>query len=191
LDLGSGTGDLVRTALKQESSIHAFAADFTLTMMRIGKQRQSDGVQHGLSIRWVGADAAYVPFDENTFDAVVSGFLLRNVIDLQKCLAEQFRVLKPGGLCVALDTSPPPKNILRPILEFHLHKVIPTLGRLIANQADAYHYLPETTEGFLRPEQLAERFETTGFESISFERRMFGTIAILWGCKPGGKGRKS
>lgn len=185
LDLGAGTGDLAQTALKHDPTIRTVAADFTLTMMRIGKKRLPDGSES--RVDWMGADATMIPFRANSFDAVISGFLLRNVADLERCIAEQYRVLKPGGVCVALDTTPPPSNLLRPLLEIHLHAVIPTLGRLITGQAEAYHYLPETTERFLRPEQLAGRFNDAGFKSIGYETRMFGTIAIHWGYKPGNK----
>lgn len=184
LDLGTGTGDLVSTALEREPAINVVAADFTLKMMQVGaalRSKQSQG------IHWLGADASAVPFDDNTFDAVVSGFLLRNVSNLQHCLSEQLRVLKPGCLAVALDTSPPPSSPIRPLIKFHLHTVIPTLGRLIADQSEAYHYLPETTEGFLQPEQLASRFLDAGFVDVGFERHMFGTVAIHWGIKPGGR----
>ena len=181
LDLGTGTGDLVSTALECEPAIKVVAADFTLKMMQVGSAQTS---KQRKDIHWLGADAAAVPFEDNTFDAVISGFLLRNVSDLQHCLSEQLRVLKPGCICVALDTSPPPNSPFRPIIEFHLHTVIPTLGRLIADQSEAYRYLPETTEGFLQPELLASRFQDAGFEAVSFERYMFGTIAIHWGRKP-------
>jgi len=184
LDLGTGTGDLSKTAIMQEPSIHVIGADFTLTMMQVGKQHLTGANPSSGVIDWLGADAAFTPFEASLFDAVVSGFLLRNVVDLQRCLSEQLRVLKPGGMCVALDTTPPPENFLSPFLKFHLHTLIPILGRLIAKQEAAYRYLPETTEGFLRPEQLAARFREAGFESVGFELRMLGTIAIHWGRKP-------
>jgi demethylmenaquinone methyltransferase/2-methoxy-6-polyprenyl-1,4-benzoquinol methylase len=184
LDLGAGTGDLVSTAFAQEHALHTVAADFTLEMMRIGRQRGDLGRAAGQSISWLGADASRLPFPDGRFDAVVSGFLLRNVVDLPRCLAEQLRVLKPGGMLVALDTTPPPDTALQPVLEFHLHTVIPTLGGWIAGQGEAYRYLPDSTESFLEPEQLADRLAVAGFQSVCFERRMFGTIAIHWGQKP-------
>ena len=78
---------------------------------------------------------------------------MRNVIDLQKALQEQYRVLKKGGRIVILDTTRPKKNILSPLIWLHLHFVIPTLGRLLTGSSDAYRYLPETTEGFVTAEE--------------------------------------
>jgi demethylmenaquinone methyltransferase/2-methoxy-6-polyprenyl-1,4-benzoquinol methylase len=116
-------------------------------------------------------------------DAVISGFLLRNVIDVPGALAEQQRVLKPGGRIVALDTTPPPRNLLTPFIQFHLHTVIPALGRLLSPDGAAYTYLPTSTEAFLSAEALAERLVQAGFRQVGFRRLMFGTVAIHWGVR--------
>lgn len=183
LDLGAGTGDLAREALCQHPESLAIAADFTLEMMRTGRSRFPDNSEE---LYWSAADATQLPFPDQSFDAVVSGFLLRNVVDLPRCLQEQYRVLKPGGFMVSLDTTPPPQNLLTPFMQFHLHVVIPALGRLLTGQQDAYHYLPDSTEGFLKAEQLAVRMAAAGFEQVRFQRLMLGAIAIHWGCKPEG-----
>jgi demethylmenaquinone methyltransferase/2-methoxy-6-polyprenyl-1,4-benzoquinol methylase len=177
LDLGSGTGDLARQALRQYPDSRVLAADFTLEMMRVGRSRNA------ASLDWSCADALNLPLPANTFDAVVSGFLMRNVVDVPGCLAEQYRLLKPGGRIVILDTTPPPHNGLSPVIRFHLHTVIPVLGRLLTGQADAYTYLPDSTEGFLEPEQMAEGLQAVGFRNVAFHRRMFATVAIYWGVK--------
>ena len=82
---------------------------------------------------------------------------MRNVIDLQKALREQYRILKDGGHIVILDTTRPRKNILSPFIWLHMHFVIPILGGLLTGSRDAYRYLPETTEGFLTAEEMASR----------------------------------
>ncbi|CAG0941937.1 partial demethylmenaquinone methyltransferase / 2-methoxy-6-polyprenyl-1,4-benzoquinol methylase, partial [Anaerolineae bacterium] len=129
------------------------------------------------------ADALHLPFKASTFDAVVSGFLMRNVIDLQKGIEEQFRVLKNGGRIVILDTTRPKKNILSPFIWIHMHFIIPTLGGLLTGVREAYNYLPDSTEGFVTAEDLASRIEKAGFRNVKFQRLMFGTIAIHWGEK--------
>jgi len=178
LDLGAGTGDLAREALRQEPGCFPVAADFTMEMMKIGKAHHKT-----LNINWSAADALSLPFPYEAFDAVVSGFLLRNVIDIDQSLREQHRVLKPGGHIVALDTTRPARNILWPLIFIYLHLVIPLLGRIIAGSADAYTYLPESTEAFLEADQLADRIEEAGFHHVGFRRLMFGTVAIHWGRK--------
>jgi demethylmenaquinone methyltransferase/2-methoxy-6-polyprenyl-1,4-benzoquinol methylase len=184
LDLGAGAGDLARQALRQQPAGRAVAADFTLAMMQVGQERIQPASPESGRLGWAGADACHLPFPDETFEALVSGFLLRNVVDLRRSLAEQYRVLKPGGWWAALDTTPPRRNLLYPLIQFHLHTVIPTLGRLLTGQADAYTYLPDSTEGFLPPERLAARLLEAGFQNVGFQRRMFDTIAIYWGQKP-------
>ena len=175
LDLGTGTGDLAREALVQFPQANVTAADFTLEMMRVGKQNGD--------LNFSAADALHLPFNSDSYDAIVSGFLMRNVIDLQKAIQEQYRVLKKGGRMVILDTTRPKKNILSPFIWLHMHFVIPTLGGLLTGEKDAYRYLPETTEGFVTAEELASRMAAVGFKKLDFQRYMFGTIAIHWGEK--------
>ena len=175
LDLGTGTGDLAREALAQFPHARVIAADFTLEMMRVGKQ--------GGPLDFSAADALCLPFNEGSLNAVVSGFLMRNVIDLQKAIQEQYRVLKKGGRIVILDTTRPKKNILSPFIWLHMHFVIPTLGGILTGEKDAYRYLPETTEGFVTAEEMTVRMAAVGFKKINFQRYMFGTIAIHWGEK--------
>jgi demethylmenaquinone methyltransferase/2-methoxy-6-polyprenyl-1,4-benzoquinol methylase len=177
LDLGAGTGDLSGEALRQHPSSRPLAADFTPGMLRVGQPRYGDRLD------WCAADALRLPFPNESFDAVVSGFLLRNVVDLSQALTEQQRVLKPGGRLVALDTTRPPRSLLSPLIRFHMHTIIPFLGRIISGQADAYRYLPETSEGFLPAEELQTKIAAAGFRQVEFRRLMFGTIAIHWARK--------
>jgi demethylmenaquinone methyltransferase/2-methoxy-6-polyprenyl-1,4-benzoquinol methylase len=153
------------------------AADFTLEMMHFGMLRVN------AAIDWSAADALRVPFPADTFDAVVSGFLLRNVTDIAQALEEQYRVLKPGGRMVVLDTTRPPRSILTPLIATHLKVVIPALGQLVTGERDAYVYLPDSTAGFLMAEQLAARMVLCEFRAVSYRRLMFGTVAIHWGVK--------
>ncbi len=175
LDLGAGTGDLAREALRQQPACRVLAADYTLEMMRVGRARYARPAD------WCGADALNLPFPDESFDVVVSGYLLRNVVDLPRALSEQRRVLRPGGRLVALDTTRPPRSLLSPFIQFHMHTVIPLVGRLLTGEADAYTYLPDSTAAFLTAEALAERLREAGFVQVGFRRRMFGTMAIHWG----------
>ncbi len=178
LDLGAGTGDLACEALRQHPDCHPLASDFTLAMMRKGKKRPHAPRD------WAAADALRLPFRPDHFDAIVSGFLLRNVADLPLALREQYRVLKPGGWWVALDTTRPRPGPLSPFIRFHMHRTIPFLGWLLTRQVDAYTYLPDSSENFLRAEELAAHLAAAGFHLVSFRRHMVGTVAIHWGQKP-------
>ncbi len=177
LDLGAGTGDLAREALRQQPDCTVVAADFTLGMMLAGRR------DSGAPLRWSAADALQLPFADRQFDAVVSGFLLRNVSDVPWALGEQLRVLKPGGWMVALDTTRPVKTWLSPLIKLHMRYIIPLLGQLVTGDREAYEYLPSSSEAFLGAEDLAEMMAEAGLVEVGFTRRNAGTIAIHWGRK--------
>jgi demethylmenaquinone methyltransferase/2-methoxy-6-polyprenyl-1,4-benzoquinol methylase len=175
LDLGTGTGDLGREALRQQPAIQLVAADFNLDMMSAG---QASG-----PLPWLNADALRLPFPDQSLDAVVSGFLMRNVGSLTSALMEQNRILKQGGQMVILETTRPRLSIFTPFVCLHMHFIIPFVGGMISSYREAYRYLPASSETFLYAEELAAQMISTGFKNVGFYRRMFGTIAIHWGKK--------
>jgi demethylmenaquinone methyltransferase/2-methoxy-6-polyprenyl-1,4-benzoquinol methylase len=179
LDLGAGTGDLAREALRQQPGCTVVAADFTLEMMLNGRRRSAP------ALSWSAADALRLPFADGQFDAVVSGFLLRNVSDVAQALGEQLRVLRPGGWMAALDTTRPVRTWLSPLIKLHMRYIIPLLGQLVTGDREAYEYLPSSSEAFLEAEALAGMMEAAGFVEVGFRRRNAGTVAIHWGRKRG------
>ena len=181
LDLAAGTGDIAFEALERSPKAQVIGADFSLGMMRVGRRREP----HGPKVAWMGADALALPYADESFDAVVSGYLMRNVSDIPWALAEQWRVLKPGGRIVILDTSPPPDNALKPFILLHLKLGVPMLGRLIGGEAaaDAYQYLPKSTQAFKTEHELKALVESAGFGEVEFKGFMFSTIAVHWGVK--------
>jgi len=178
LDVGSGTGDIALEALRSDSTLRVIAVDFSSQMMQVGRRRPG-----GRMIFWCHTDALQLPFPDATFDAVTSGYLVRNVIDVRRAFEEQMRVVKPGGRVVCLETSPARRNALLPLVLFHLKVVIPLLGCLIARNRAAYMYLPQSTQAFKTPDQLALIMEGTGLKDVSYHRFMFGTMAVHTGVR--------
>jgi demethylmenaquinone methyltransferase/2-methoxy-6-polyprenyl-1,4-benzoquinol methylase len=181
LDLASGTGDIALEALGRDPRATVVAADFSTGMMRVGRGRPG-----GARIGWVAADALALPFADASFDAVTSGYLLRNVADRVGAFREQARVVRPGGRVVCLDTSPPPPSPLRPFARLYLRRVIPLLGRLVAGAGPDYAYLAASTEGFEPPERLAAMMREAGLAEVRYHRFMAGTIAVHVGVRPRG-----
>ena len=181
LDLATGTGDIAQEALRRRPDLQVIGADFSTGMMRVGRQ-----LPRGRDMHWVAADALQLPFPDASVDAVTSGYLVRNVADIARTLAEQLRVLRPGGRLIILESSPPPPSLLLPFIQLHLRLVIPLLGRLVAGPAgaDAYRYLPRTTQAFHSPQELARLMRAAGLRDVSWRRFMFGTMAIHEGVKP-------
>ena len=178
LDVATGTGDILIEALKQHTDVHAIGSDFTFEMMLKGKAKE--GAQ---AIYWNTADALHLPFPDNTFDAVTSGFGVRNFIDREQAFREQRRVVKPGGRIICLEISKPPKNLLRPFFLFFFNKVVPFIGGLISGQRDAYTYLPQSVNEFLTPDELKAIMERAGLREVTYKRLMMSTVAIHMGVK--------
>ena len=178
LDLGTGTGDVPLEALRIQTGILPVGADFSEGMLRAGRLRPG-----GSRVLWLSTDATCLPFSKCTFDVVSSAFLVRNVIDLERVFSEQWRVLRPGGKVVCLETTPTVFGLLQPAVQFHLHCVIPFLGQIIAGHKDAYTYLSLSTDDFLSAESLAKCIRAAGFRDVVFQRMMFGAVALHWGVK--------
>ena len=178
LDIGTGTGDLALEALRRDGSLKVVGGDFTIEMLR-----QGQAAPGGERVRWACTDALNLPFPDASFDSVVSGYLLRNVSDIAQAWREQYRVLKPGGRAVCLDTTPPRKDLLHLPVRLYLRWGIPLIGRIIAGDAEAYTYLPKSTRQFLTAEALAQSMRAAGFQEVGFQRLMLGTMAIHWGTR--------
>ena len=179
LDVGAGTGRIALDAIADTPDITVIATDFSLEMMRVGKKGSG-----GLRIPWCCADALHLPFPDSHFHAVTSGYLIRNVTDRERAFEEQMRVVVPGGRVVCLDTSPAPRDILRPFTLFYLRFIIPLLGSMITGDRDAYRYLPESTQVFKTPEELAGIMEKVGFREVVIRHFMFGNIGVVTGRRP-------
>lgn len=179
LDIATGTGDIAFEGLSRVPNLTAVGADFVSRIMQVGRARPQGG-----QVRWITADAMHLPFQSDYFDAVTHGFLVRNVVDIPRAFSEQYRVLKAGGRVVCLDTTPPPKNVLYPLLWVHLRVIIPLIGTVLTGHSDAYTYLPNSTLSFKTPEALAEMMRAAGFVDVGYRRFMLNTIAVHWGSKP-------
>jgi demethylmenaquinone methyltransferase/2-methoxy-6-polyprenyl-1,4-benzoquinol methylase len=180
LDIATGTGEIAFEALKQNPHLKVVGADFTLPMMRVGQQRWPNNTSQ---LSWSGADTLHLPFLDNTFDAVASGFLMRNVTNVSLALAEQRRVCKVGGRVLVLEIPRPADNLFGQVFRLYFHHLVPLLGGLITGQRDAYTYLPASADVFLRPAELKAEMEKIGLREVSYTLLMFNTVALHVGIK--------
>ncbi len=197
LDVATGTGDVAFEVLRQAGRDSTSAGrakleegldprdqplvvgvDFTLPMMLVGQGRAA-----GRPVYWAAADTLCLPFPDDTFHAVASGFLMRNVIDVSAALAEQARVTRPGGRVLVLDVPRPPDTMGGRVFRFYFHQVVPRVGGLISGQRDAYTYLPRSADSFLRPDELAAVMESVGLHDVRYQMLMLGTVALHIGVK--------
>ncbi len=179
LDIATGTGDIAFEALRQHPNLDlVVGADFTLPMMWVGQGRAN-----GRPVRWSTADTLRLPFPDDTFDAVTSGFLMRNVVDVSAALRDQTRVCRSGGRVVVLDVPRPANTFFGRFFKFYFHRIVPVIGGLISGQKDAYSYLPASADAFLRPDELQRKMEKIGLKNVRYRMLMMGTVALHVGEK--------
>jgi demethylmenaquinone methyltransferase/2-methoxy-6-polyprenyl-1,4-benzoquinol methylase len=178
LDLATGTGDIAALMSATHTRARVVGGDFSLNMLKEARKRFADK-----DIFWHACDANCLPFADGSFASVTFGYLLRNVDDAARVLREVHRVLKPGGKVVCLDTTPPQKNLLYPLVRFYFRFGIPILGKLLADDAAAYAYLTGSTMDFYSAEALAGLFQGAGFTNVGYKKFMLGTIGVHWGQK--------
>jgi len=182
LDLAGGTGDLARAfASKVGSDGHIVLADINRAMLERGRERLVDaGVAGNLSIAQVNAEQ--LPFADQSFDCITIAFGLRNVTDKEAALASMYRVLKPGGKAMILEFSRP-VEALRPAYDLYSFRVLPLLGRLVANDAESYQYLAESIRMHPDQETLKAMMEAAGFERCTYRNLAGGIVALHIGYR--------
>ena len=143
LDLAAGTG--TSSAALARAGARVVAADFSLGMMTEGRRR-------GAPVPFVGADAQHLPFLDDSFDAAVISFGLRNVHEPRMGLQEMVRVVRPGGTVVVCEFSTPTNPLFRTVYERYLLRALPAAARALSSNSDAYDYLAESIlDGPARP----------------------------------------
>ena len=182
LDLAGGTGDLAREfSRKVGKEGHVILADINAAMLKQGRSRLIDaGISGNVTIAQV--DAQNLPFADSTFDCITMAFGLRNVTNKDAALASMFRVLKPGGKAMILEFSEPNKAI-KPAYDVYSFKVLPALGRLVADDPESYQYLAESIRMHPNQETLKSMMETVGFERCRFHNMAAGIVALHIGYR--------
>lgn len=179
LDVASGTGDLAFEALRQSPEAQVIGLDFVPEMLLLAQQKRSTPG----SPPFLVGDALRIPFVDNTFDGVVTGFALRNVTDIPAVFAEMARVTQPGGRVACLEIAKPRTPLFRELFSLYFYRLVPLAGRWITGDPAAYTYLPHSLTAFLTPDEIAEVMRQTGWRDVSYRRLMLGTVAIHVGTR--------
>jgi len=182
LDVAGGTGDISFRFLKRAGMAQATVLDLTSEMLEEGKLR-AEAAQLGDSLDWVVGDAMALPFTDNSFDVYTISFGIRNVTRPQDALNEAFRVLKPGGRLMVLEFSQIPNDLLQWVYDRYSFNVIPTLGKLIANDRDSYQYLVESIRNFPDQDTFLDMVRAAGFENAKYRNLTMGVACLHSGWK--------
>ncbi|HOT90356.1 MAG TPA: ubiquinone/menaquinone biosynthesis methyltransferase [Anaerolineae bacterium] len=183
LDVATGTGDVALLAAERFPDAQVVGVDLTPAMLREARRKAQVHSEAARRIRWIQSDGLALAFPNDTFDAVISVFMLRNVPDVPHALAEQVRVVRPGGRIVCMEMTWPQRFPMKWLFQVYFFGVAPLLGQLLAGDRAAYTYLPRSVKQFPAPATIAKVMETVGMRDVAWELRMLGTVAIFVGVK--------
>jgi len=182
LDVAGGTGDISFRYLKRAGYAHATVLDLTEPMLIEGRKRAEAEQMAGM-LDWVVGDAMALPFEDSTFDVYTISFGIRNVTRPQEALNEAYRVLKPGGRLMVLEFSQIPNPGMQWAYDRYSFNVIPTMGKIIANDRDSYQYLVESIRKFPDQETFLGMVHDAGFEQAKYRNLSLGIAALHSGWK--------
>ncbi len=182
LDLATGTADLAIALAKRNPQAHIVGMDISEKMLEIGKKKVAkQKMDPQIELR-VG-DAASLPFEDNTFDAVTVAFGVRNFEDLDKGLSEIHRVLKPNGQAVILEFSMPERFPVKQLYRFYFKRLLPFIGRIVSKDKSAYSYLPASVEHFPKPSVFVEMLAQKGLSNGQAKPLTFGIATLYTAAK--------
>ena len=180
LDIAGGTGDLALAfAPKVGPNGRVVHTDINEAMLREGRNRLLDA---GVSLPTLVCDAEHLPFADARFDLVTVAFGLRNMTHKEQALLEMNRVLKPGGKLLVLEFSKVAKP-LEKIYDWYSFKVLPRIGKLVANDDASYQYLAESIRMHPDQEALKALMQNTGFGHVDYHKLSGGVVALHVGIK--------
>ncbi len=181
LDVATGTGDFAiqSLSLKPEKVV---GVDISDGMLEVGRKKiLTKHLDHKIEL--LNGDSENLPFETGYFDAVTVAFGVRNFENLEKGLAEMFRVLKPGGKVVILEFSKPSSFPFKQLYNFYFKFVLPKIGRMVSQDQAAYTYLPESVQAFPDGKDFLQILSVVGYKNTSCKPLTFGISSLYTGIK--------
>jgi len=173
LDLCAGTGDIAFEFKRNAPNSKVTLLDFCEPMLAVAKSKAE---VLGHSFEFVQGDATKLPFGDKEFSQVSVAYGIRNVQDPVKCMAEAYRVLKPGGVFGILELTRPENWVVRVLHSWYLKVFVPLIGRLITGNKEAYQYLDQSIKNF---QLFKSQLESVGFQEVRVIPLTFGIASII------------
>src|SRR5699024_2472794 len=157
--------------------------DFSENMLKVAKKRQEEDNLPLDNLKFIHGNAMELPFEANSFEYVTIGFGLRNVPNYEQVLSELYRVVKPGGKVVCLETSQPTLIGYRQLYYFYFRFIMPLLGKIFAKSYKEYAWLHESAKSFPDKQKLKDLFGKVGFSDVEIKSYSGGVAAMHLGHK--------
>ncbi|MEB3103827.1 demethylmenaquinone methyltransferase [Ferviditalea candida] len=181
-DICCGTCDWTVNLAQESRQGRIVGLDFSENMLEIGRQKLDKLGLNG-QVQLVCGNAMDLPFEDNQFDYATIGFGLRNVPDIGRVLSEMRRVVKPGGKVVCLELSKPVREPFKSIYYFYFQRILPFIGKIVAQKYEQYKWLPESLAQFPDHRELAQIFKDVGLERVEVYPLTGGVAALHIGEK--------
>lgn len=183
LDAATGTGDQILLLLQQGYKVKKIVGiDLAEGMLDIAKKKlKKAGIRKRIEFK--KENLLQTSFADNSFDAITLSFGIRNIPDLTKALKELYRILKPGGKCVILESSKFKNPLLALMQRFYMSQLVPILGTVIAKNSSAYRYLNDTTQDFPMPDAFVSLLASVGFKDCCYYPLSGGVVCIYVAAK--------
>ena len=181
LDIATGTGDFAieALALKPDKIV---GVDISEGMLSFGREKiKKLGMESVITLQ--SGDSEKLQFQDNTFDAVIVSFGVRNFENLEKGLTDMCRVMKSGGTCVVLEFSKPQKFPMKQLYNFYFKNILPTVGKIVSKDTSAYTYLYDSVQAFPEGSEFMQVFQRAGFNNTQCLPLTFGISTIYIGRK--------
>ncbi len=177
LDVATGTGDFAILSHKILKPIKIDAIDVSEGMMAVGKEKVKEKRLENI-ISFDRQDCANLSFENNTFDAVISSFGVRNFEDIDKSFQEVHRVLKSSGVFLFIELTQPEKSPVKELYNTYTEYIMPSLSGLFATEQKAYTYLPNSIEAFPQGREMMLILKKNGFRNIRLRRLTLGITTL-------------
>lgn len=185
LDVATGTADMAIRAAKVLQPQKIVGIDISEKMLEIGKRKiENEGLAGKIEL--LKGDSETINFGDNTFDAVMVAFGVRNFENLQQGLREIFRVMKPGARLVVLEFSKPKAAFIRSIYHWYMGTLAPAIAKLFRQDKKAYQYLNQSSMAFPERLQFVDILKGIGYSDTFFKPLSLGICCIYCGRKPRG-----
>ncbi len=183
LDVATGTADMAIMACRMLNPDKIVGIDISEQMLDVGRKKiEKEGF--GKKIDLQSGDSETINFVQNSFDAVMAAFGVRNFENLENGLSEMLRVLKPGGQLVILEFSKPRRKAVRSFYNLYMSIIAPQVARCFRQNKEAYDYLCESSNAFPERESFTDILNKVGFSDTRFKSLSLGICCIYSGRKP-------
>jgi demethylmenaquinone methyltransferase/2-methoxy-6-polyprenyl-1,4-benzoquinol methylase len=176
LDIATGTGDFAIEAIKLNPE-KIVGVDISEGMLKLGIEKVNKlNLQHKIELKL--GDSEKLPFSDNSFDAITVGFGVRNFENLEKGIADIYRVLNSGGMLVVLEFSKPTTFPIKQVYNLYFKYITPAVGKLFSKDSSAYSYLPESVNAFPAGKDFLKGLQEVGFKETKDIPLTFGIASI-------------